>query len=84
MTRFLVLLILAVLLGLAINRAMSRFAARLSGEDRRRRAGGNASSRPTVTETLERCESCGIHVPRSRIVKDSRGRTFCSERCRMR
>ena len=81
MTRFLVILVLAALLGLAIDRAMSRFAARLGGEDRRR-AAGDATSRSAVTETLERCERCGVHVPRSRIVKDARGRTYCSERCR--
>jgi hypothetical protein len=80
-TRFLVLLLLAILLGLAIDRAVSRFAAKLGGGERRR-AAGDGSSRPAVTETLVRCARCGVHVPRSRTVTDSRGRIYCSDRCR--
>ena len=37
-----------------------------------------ADVKPAPTESMQRCAHCGVHLPRSEVVTDADGRTFCS------
>jgi len=81
MGRLIVLGLLLVILGLALRNFMQRLS--LSGGVSRR------SMRPPTTtqvsaDVLDRCATCGTHVPRSRVLKSARGggESYCSEACR--
>ncbi|HSF42954.1 MAG TPA: PP0621 family protein [Thermoanaerobaculia bacterium] len=83
MTRFLVIALLLVLLGVSVNNFVQRLRASLGGGTRRPFPPG---SRPPAvrTEEMVRCTACGIHVPSSRALKSAGGGgdVFCSEDCR--
>lgn len=83
MTRFLVLLLLLVILGLSINNFVQRLRASLRSGDTRRSV---PRSRPPVerVEQMVRCTVCGTHVPSSRALTGAGGgaEVFCSESCR--
>ena len=84
MTRFLVIALLLVILGISVNNFVQRLRASLGSGDTRRHV-PPASRPPAVrTEEMVRCAACGVHVPSSRALK-SAGRdadVFCSEDCR--
>lgn len=83
MTRFLVILLLIVVLGLSVQNLVQRLRASLGSGDTRRSVPG---SRPRVerVEEMVRCTVCGTHVPGSRALKSAGGEgdVFCSEECR--
>lgn len=80
MTRFLVILALLVLVGLAIDRGIDRVLAKLRGGSTAHQSPG--APQTPVTETLVRCARCGVHVPEARTTRDNQGQVVCSERCR--
>jgi hypothetical protein len=83
MTRFLVIALLLVILGISVNNFVQRLRASLGGGTRR--PFPPASRPPAVrTEEMVRCTACGIHVPSSRALKSAGGGgdVFCSEDCR--
>ena len=84
MTRFLVIALLLVILGISVNNFVQRLRASLGSGDTRRSV-PPASRPPAVrTEEMVRCTACGVHVPSSRALKSAGGGgdVFCSEDCR--
>lgn len=81
MTRFIVIALLLIFLGLSVQNLMQRLRS-LGGGGTRRSV--QHSSRPRAEETLVRCAACGTHVPSSRALKGAGGGAdvFCSEDCR--
>ncbi|HSK79622.1 MAG TPA: PP0621 family protein [Thermoanaerobaculia bacterium] len=83
MTRFLVIALLLVILGVSVNNFVQRLRSLGGGGTRRPFPPG---SRPPAvrTEEMVRCTACGIHVPSSRALKSAGGSAdvFCSEDCR--
>lgn len=84
MTRFFVILLLLVILGLSVQNFVQRLRASLGGGETRRSV--PPASRPRVerVEEMVRCTVCGTHVPNSRALKSAGGggEVFCSEECR--
>jgi hypothetical protein len=78
MTRFLGLVLLAVLLWICLEIAWARLRTALGA--------GRPPDRPQpplerIGEPLARCAGCGVHVPRSRLLAGTSGRALC-DRCR--
>ena len=83
MTRFLVIALLLLILGISVNNFVQRLRASLGSGDTRRSV--PPASRPPAErfEEMVRCVTCGTHVPSSRALKSAeRAEVFCSEECR--
>jgi hypothetical protein len=85
MTRFIVIALLLIALGLSVQNLMQRLRSLGNGGNRRSVPPSSRSKAP-IEETLVRCAACGTHVPSSRALKSAGGGTdaFCSEECRQR
>jgi hypothetical protein len=79
MGRLIVLGLLLFILWLALRNFMQRLS--LSGGVSRRTMRPQATSRISA-DVLDRCATCGTHVPRSRALRGADGETYCSEPCR--
>lgn len=84
MTRFFVILLLLVILGLSVNNFVQRLRGSLRGGETRRPVPPGSRSRVERIEEMVRCTVCGTHVPSSRALKSAGGEgdVFCSEECR--
>jgi hypothetical protein len=82
MTRFIVIALLLVVLGLSVQNLMQRLRSLGSG-DTRRSVPPASRPKPRVEETLIRCTACGTHFSSSRALKRAGGGAdvFCSEEC---
>lgn len=95
MTRLLALAVVAFLLWMVLEALISRARIALSGGVRigtiPRQGGGRGGSAgaggqgqqgtaAVAAEELVRCAGCGIHVPRSRVLRTGE-EMYCSERC---
>jgi hypothetical protein len=85
MIRLLLLVVIAYLVWLGIESLLNRLRGSIGATVRPLRpprAPGQDTGQITET-TLVRCDGCGAHFPRSRILTAG-GETFCSEECRRR
>ena len=82
MTRFIVIALLLIVLGLSVQNLMQRL--RSLGGGTRRSVHPPSRPKASIEETLVRCAACGTHVPSSRALKSAGGGAdvFCSEDCR--
>lgn len=85
MLRLLVLLLLALLIWMLLDRLLALVASpaprrRARPGDDGRTGGGRGETRPA--ERLVRCGTCGVRVPESRVLPATAGAAYCSEACR--
>lgn len=80
MTRWLLLLLLAVLVWQGLERIVGALRAGGQLGPTSPEPGRRSPERPV--ETLVRCAACGTHVPRARALTGTDAESYCSPECR--
>jgi hypothetical protein len=84
MTRLLLLVVIAYLVWLGIERLLDKLRVAAGVTARPLRPPAPPPDSPSGAETLVRCAGCGVHVLPSRTLTAAGGQRFCSEECRRR